>query len=51
MNMKSIIQSMLEEIYLEADKISRKNNQLVGEKNNHYITMEQLENILKEFEE
>lgn len=46
--MKSIQQAMLEEIYLQALAISRK--QTVGEKHDYYITIEQLENILKVFQ-
>lgn len=41
---------MLEEIYLNATEVSQKNNQTVGEKNDYYITLEQLERILKNFE-
>jgi hypothetical protein len=48
--MKTIQQAMLEEIYTTAIKISRKNNQTAGEKNDYYITLEQLEAILKEYE-
>ena len=34
-------------IYLEAIQWARKNNQTVGEKNDYYVTLEQLEAILK----
>lgn len=49
--MKVIQQAMLEQIYLDAYAVARKNNQTVGEKNDYYLTVEQLEHILKEFEE
>lgn len=42
---------MIEEIYLEADKIARTGKQQVGEKRNHYVTLEQLMEILKRFED
>lgn len=51
--MKTIIQTMLEEIYLKTDELSKKENQLVGNRLDgryFYITLEQLEKILKEFE-
>ena len=46
---------MLEEIYTKADKISKKNSQKLQEaynfgKGQFYITLQQLEEILKEFE-
>lgn len=37
-----------EEIYTEAVTISHQNNQTVGEKNDFYITLEQLDEILKD---
>lgn len=51
--MKTIIQAMLEEIYEKATKISHanKNPSCVGEKDEFYITLQQLERILKGFEE
>jgi hypothetical protein len=49
--MKTIIQAMLEEIYFKATDITYKNEQRVGEKNDYYITMAQLEKILKGFED
>ena len=48
--MKSIIQAMLEQIYSMAILMSRKNKQVVGGKNDYYITLEQLERIIKSFE-
>ena len=51
--MKSIIKAMLEQIYLKADEFAKGQNQLVGERINgryYYITLEQLEMILKEGE-
>ena len=48
--MKTIIQAMLEEIYTTATKVSQDGNQTVGASNNFYITLEQLEAILKEYE-
>lgn len=39
----------LEEVYFKASEISRGNNQVVGEKNDNYITLEQLTNILMSF--
>lgn len=41
---------MLEEIYTKANIISQKSQQIVGEKHDFYITLEQLNDILKEFE-
>lgn len=54
--MKSIQQAMLEEIYINADAISKKNRQVLQEaynfgKGEFYITLQQLESILKGFEE
>jgi len=49
--MKSIIQSMLEEIYMRALEISRNNGQMVGQKKDYYITLEQLEGIVKSFQD
>jgi hypothetical protein len=37
----------MEEIYFKADKIAKTNNQTVGEKNDYYITLEQLMDIIK----
>lgn len=39
---------LTEQIYLKADKIAKSLHQITGEKNNYYITLEQLESILKE---
>lgn len=41
---------MLEEIYSLAELMAKRNEQTVGEKNDFYITLEQLERILKGFE-
>ena len=45
---------MLEEIYIKADKIAKENHQTAGEKaktaGHYFITLQQLESILKEFE-
>lgn len=47
--MQSIQQAMLEEIWLKAYKLAH-GKQTVGKKKDYYITLEQLEAILKEFE-
>lgn len=47
--MKSIQQAMLEEIWMKAYQISH-GKQVVGKKKDYYITLEQLEFILKDFE-
>ncbi len=41
---------MLEETYEKAHKIAHKNKQTVGEKHDLYITLEQLSQILQDFE-
>lgn len=46
--MKSIQQAMLEQIWERAWGIAH-GKQTVGEKNDYYITLEQLEKILDEF--
>lgn len=52
--MKTIIQAMLETIYTKATEISRKNGGQIVQaeefKRQYFITLEQLEEILKEFE-
>lgn len=52
--MKTIIQAMLEQIYLQANEIAKKGHQVAAESGktagHYYVTLEQLENILKEFE-
>ena len=48
--MKTIENYMLEEIYLKAVELAHDNKQTVGEKNNYYITLEQLEAIMGIFE-
>ena len=35
------------ELYLEATKLSRNNSQVVGEKNDNYITLEQLQSFIE----
>lgn len=40
---------MLQQIQSTATLLSHTNNQVVGEKRDYYITLEQLETILKEF--
>lgn len=47
--MKSIQQAMLEEIWMKAYTLAH-GKQVTGEKNDYYITLEQLEAILKEFQ-
>lgn len=47
--MKSIQQAMLEEILESAMEVSRKHGQTEGMKNNYYITIQQLEEILNRF--
>lgn len=42
---------MLEEIYLKATHTARALEQTTGTKRNYYVTLEQLEAILKEFED
>ena len=55
LRMKSIIQAMLEEIYTKADEIAKENHQTASESaktaGHYFITLEQLERILKEFEQ
>ena len=38
------------DVYTNAINIARENNQTVGEKNDYYITIAQLEFLIKEFE-
>ena len=47
--MKELLSTTLTQIYTKAILWARKNNQVVGEKNDYYITLEQLEEILKEW--
>lgn len=53
--MKSIIQAMLEEVYTKADEVAKELGQTLkdrGQMNGAYfITLQQLERILKSFEE
>ena len=49
--MKSIIKAMLEEIYTKADEVAKdKDDPQKDEFGNYFITLQQLEKILKEFE-
>ena len=45
--MQSIQLEMVADVYTEAHSLARWNKQTVGEKNDFYITLEQLNNILK----
>ena len=47
--MKSIEQVMIEDVYVQATKISRKENQTVGEKHEYYITLYQLQEIIESY--
>lgn len=49
--MKGIIQAMLEDIYSQTISVARQTNQTIGENNNYYITLYQLEQILKVYQE
>jgi len=49
--MKGIVQAMLEEIYTKATEVAQQTSQTVGENNNFYITLYQLEQILKSFQD
>ena len=40
----------LQEIYANATMFAMKNNQTVGEKHDYYITLEQLEGLIKAIE-
>lgn len=40
---------MLEQIYLQATELSRGQQQTIGDKNDFYITLEQLMMILEKF--
>jgi len=48
--MKSIQQAMLEQIYLQADELSKGMNQTIGEPREFCITLKQLEMILEHFQ-
>jgi len=49
--MQTIENAMLEDIYIAANSIAKgKPQQTIGEKNDFYITLQQLEAILKQFE-
>lgn len=52
--MKTIQQAMIESIYLQATELSKDNNQVTvhqGRKREYYITIQQLEAIIKSFED
>jgi hypothetical protein len=49
--MITIQNAMLEEIQLKATILAREHKQTVGEKNDYYITLEQLEKILMSFQD
>ena len=44
--MKKELKEKIIEIYIRAIELARQNNQVVGDKNDHYITIEQLEELL-----
>lgn len=46
-SLKSIFQVMIEEIYIKAIELSRKNQQTIGEKNDYFITLAQLERLIQ----
>lgn len=50
-NMKTIHQDILEDIYTQATELAFKGHQVAGKGGNFYVTLEQLEAILKAFEE
>jgi len=41
-----LLEQILIQIYTEVIKISRVNNQIVGEKRDYYVTLQQLEEIM-----
>jgi hypothetical protein len=49
--MKTIEQAMMEQIYLQADELAKGMKQTSGEKNDYYITLEQLQMIIDKFYE
>lgn len=53
--MKSIIQAMLEEIYIKADKIAKENGAQIVKagqfERQYFISLQQLESILKDLED
>ena len=51
--MKNMNHELANKIYLytKAIELARNTNQVVGEKNDYYITLEQLERLLKETEQ
>lgn len=46
--MKDLLIQTLMQIYSKAIQIARVNNQVVGKKNDYYITLQQLEELLNE---
>lgn len=51
MRLKTIQEQMIEEIYGQAIEFAHSNEQTVGEKRDYYVTLSQLEGILKSFED
>ena len=49
--LKTIDQAMLEQTYLQAEELAKGMKQTVGEKNDYYITLEQLQMIIEKFYE
>ena len=49
--MSKILELALVQVYMNASKIAFENNQVVGEKRNYYVTLEQLERLLNEWRE
>ncbi len=47
--MKDLLLQTLVQIYTKAIQLARSNNQTVGENNNYYITLEQLEALFSEW--
>jgi hypothetical protein len=46
----AIVRSGFIELYIDALKLSKDQNQTVGEKNDYYITLEQLQNLIVKLE-
>lgn len=49
--MKTIHESMIEEIMEKSIKLAHKKQQTVGRKNDYYITLQQLQEIIENFHE
>lgn len=47
----TIQEAMIQQIYLQADELAKGQNQTTGEKNDYYITLEQLMMILEKFQD